>query len=76
MPRSVSQLDKEASELSQQDRALLVERLLTTLDQGTDADAEELWLDEAERRYQAYRAGGIGAKPAAQVFEDVRKKMR
>jgi putative addiction module component (TIGR02574 family) len=76
MPRNVAQIDKEASELSQHDRALLVERLLATLDQGADVDAEELWLEEAERRYQDYRTGKIGAKPAAQVFEDVRKRMR
>ena len=76
MSRDIAKIDKEASGLPRQDRALLIERLLATLDQGEEIDAEEMWLDEAERRYQDYRAGRIGAKPAEQVFEEARKRMK
>jgi len=55
---------------------MLVERLLTTLDVGEDADAEELWLQEAERWYQEYRAGHITSKPVEQVFEDAKKRLQ
>jgi hypothetical protein len=41
----------DAIELSRQERAILAEHLLATLDPGDDVDAEELWLREAERRY-------------------------
>lgn len=57
-------------ELSRQERAILAEHLLATLDPGDDVDAEELWLQEAEKRYTEYRAGKIGSKPAEQVFKD------
>jgi putative addiction module component (TIGR02574 family) len=76
MSRDIAKIDKEASDLPRHDRALLIERLLATLDQGEEIDAEEMWLDEAERRYQEYRAGRIGAKPAEQVFEEARKRMK
>jgi len=57
MARKLSEIESEAMQLSRQERALLVERLLTTLDVGEDVNAEELWLQEAERRYQEYRGG-------------------
>ena len=62
-------------QLSRQERAVLVEHLLTILDLGEDVDAEELWLQESERRYQKYRAGRIASKPAEQVFEDAKKRL-
>jgi putative addiction module component (TIGR02574 family) len=75
MARTLSEIESEAMLLSRQERAMLVERLLTTLDVGEDVDAEELWLQEAERRYQEYRTGRIMSKPAAQVFEDAKKRL-
>ena len=76
MARALSEIVSEAIQLPRQERALLVERLLTTLDLGEDVDAEELWLQEAERRYQEYRAGRIASKPAAQVLEDAKKRLQ
>ncbi|MEK7806591.1 MAG: addiction module protein, partial [Chloroflexota bacterium] len=70
MARKFSDVESDAMQLPPRERALLIERLLATLDSGEDVDAEELWLQEAERRYQKYRAGGIESKPAAQAFED------
>jgi len=75
MARTFSDIESEAMQLSRQERALLVERLLTTLDFGEDVNAEELWLQEAERRYQEYRAGRLASKPAEQVFEDAKKRL-
>ncbi|HXH10829.1 MAG TPA: addiction module protein [Alphaproteobacteria bacterium] len=63
-------------ELSLQDRALFVERLLATLDPGEDVNAKELWLEAAERRYQEYRAGRVASKPANQVFDEAMKRLR
>ncbi len=76
MARKFNEVESDAMQLSQQERALLVERLLATLDPGEDVDAEDLRLQEAERRYQEYRAGGIASKPAEQVFEDAKKRLK
>ena len=70
MARKLTQVERDAMLLSRQERALLVESLLATLDPGDEIDAEELWVQEAERRYQEYRAGRLASKPATQVLED------
>ena len=75
MARKFGEIERDAMELSLQERALLVERLLATIDPGEDVDAEESWLHEAERRYQEYRAGSISSKPAEQAFGDANKRL-
>ena len=70
MAKRLDQIESDAMQLSQRERALLAEHLLATLDLGCDQDVEELWLQEAEKRYQQYRAGIIASKPAEQVFKD------
>ena len=76
MARKFNEIENDAMQLSSRERALLVARLLVSLDSGEDVDAEELWLEEAERRYQEYRAGGIKSKPAKLVFEDANEQLR
>ncbi len=44
-------------------------------DEGQDEDVEKLWLDEAERRLEDYRAGRVEAIPANEVFERIKKKL-
>ena len=73
MARKLSEIEYDAMQLCSRERALLVAHLLATLDPGNDVDAEELWLEEAEGRYNKYRAGGIGSRPAERAFEDAKK---
>jgi len=51
-----------------QDRTWLIRYLISTIDKGDDTDPEELWLREAEKRYQLWRAGKISSKPASAVL--------
>ena len=76
MARKLSEVEYDAMQLSSREQALLVSRLLATLDPGKDVDAEELWLEEAERRYEKYRAGRIASKPAERAFEDIKKRLK
>jgi len=76
MARRRSEIEDEAMKLSPRDRALLVERLLPTLDRGEDVDAEEIWLQEAEKRYQEYWAGQIGSRSSDRVFEDAKSRLK
>lgn len=75
MPRNLTDIEKDAMELPQSDRSLLIEHLLSTLDPDEDADVEELWLQEAEKRYRDYRSGKIGARSADSVFQEARKRV-
>jgi len=76
MHKTRQELEKDALALPKQERALLIERLLASLDIGQDEDVEEIWLAEAERRYQEYRAGKLSGRPAAMVFENAPKRLK
>lgn len=41
-----------------------------------DVEIERLWVEEAERRYQAYEQGLITAKPMEEAIREVRKQLR
>ena len=68
-------IEKQAQRLPAKERARLALALIESLDQGQDVDAEELWLDEAERRLEDYRAGRAEAIPANEVFERIEKNL-
>ena len=62
---------KNALSLDVHDRAALAERLLASLEELSEEEAERLWADEAQRRLAEYRAGRAKAVPS----EEVRKKV-
>jgi putative addiction module component (TIGR02574 family) len=76
MPKSVAELEREARRLPEQERALLAQHLIASIDPGEDIDAEAAWLEEAEKRYQAYRQGKLTAKPADQVFREAKSQLK
>ena len=65
----------EARRLPSKDRARLIRRLIASLDAGDDTDAEEQWLDEAERRLEAYQRGESAAVPGEEVFDAILKRL-
>ena len=75
MAREMSELQKEIQSLSAEERAALAYTLLDSLDEG-DEEVEQLWLEEARRRFAAYSAEEIVSRPAAEVFAQVRARLR
>ena len=73
MPRSLAEIEEEVLRLPERDRATLAEHLLQSLVPGEDVDAEDEWLQEAGRRYQAY--GRIKSRPADLVIQEARNKL-
>lgn len=64
----------QALKLSANDRAALVDNLISSLDKpdpGVDAE----WLKEAEDRLAAYHSGELTAVDAEQVFRELGKKV-
>lgn len=61
---------RSALSLKVDERAALAERLLASLDELSEEEAERLWAEEAQRRLQEYHAGRAGVVDA----QDVRKK--
>jgi putative addiction module component (TIGR02574 family) len=61
------ELLEQARRLDPADRLELVEALLHSLDHP-DPAIDAVWIDEAEKRLAAYRAGKVRGVPAEDIF--------
>jgi len=61
-------LIEKALELKPQDKIVLIEALVTSLDKP-DPEISKKWIQEAEARLKAYRAGKTKGIPAEEVFK-------
>jgi putative addiction module component (TIGR02574 family) len=66
-------IEREAARLSAEEKELLAERLMQSLDRAALTEVEESWVKEAERRFAAYRRGPRKAIAAATAFKRMRK---
>ncbi len=69
-------LEQEALRLPAAARAKLAFELLESLDTLTESEAEEMWLDEAQRRLAELEAGLVQAVPAEEVDRKARALLR
>jgi len=76
MARDLKDIAAEVLELPLAARAELAGKLLDSLDDLTDEENDQLWAEEAERRYADYKAGKIQAIPADEVFARLRSRKR
>ncbi len=76
MLTTLEKCQQEAKQLSLQERALLIKVLIDDLDDLDEFDLEQLWIKEASRRFQEFKAGNIKARPGADVFHDARTKLQ
>ena len=60
---------ERALSLEAQDRAALAEKLLASLDNLSESEAEAAWVREAERRLEGARTGAHRMIPSADVHE-------
>jgi putative addiction module component (TIGR02574 family) len=71
MARDLRQMFREAFELAESDRATLAGLLIESLEPPPDPEVEELWAQEAERRWQEIEGGSAQTIP----WEEVRAKL-
>jgi putative addiction module component (TIGR02574 family) len=71
-----SKLEAKALKLPPEERARLAERLISSLDHEADADSEELWIQEAERRLDELESGAADPVAAERVIEKARSSLR
>jgi putative addiction module component (TIGR02574 family) len=68
MHANIEDISKQTMQLDLEDRALLAGKLLLSLDEPTPSELERLWLDEAERRLDNFRAGRVQGVASDEVF--------
>jgi len=77
MTSNINELGKKALELSTHDRALLIRKLLESLEDGDEVEnTEEIWIDEAKCRFNDYKQGKTSEKPAKQVLENAKANLK
>jgi len=76
MALDMKEYEVSALMLPVSERAALAERLIESLDSLDDAETERLWVEEAERRYQAYKQGRLSARPAAEAVRNAQARLR
>jgi putative addiction module component (TIGR02574 family) len=72
MTPQVSEVLEKALALSTQERGLLIDHLIESLDEGPAEDGvEEAWADEIKRRVDDIRSGNVKMIPG----EEVRRRL-
>ncbi len=69
-------LKMQARALTIKEKAAFARLLIEELDTSVDANAEQLWIDEAQRRYDAYQRGELEARPGDEVMARVRNRLK
>lgn len=76
MASSSRQLEAQVLKLPREERARLAERLISSLDEEADAEAEAAWIREGERRLDELKSGKAKGRAAAGVFRRARAALR
>lgn len=63
---------EEALKLTAHERAEVAEQLIASLDEGPDADVEQAWQEEVQRRLQQIERGEVKTIP----WEEVQRRLR
>ncbi|MET1082513.1 MAG: addiction module protein [Burkholderiales bacterium] len=74
MSNQVEALEAEALKLSPEERARLADRLIASLSE--DAEIEEAWATEVERRIAEIEAGRAPVVPAAEAIARARDALK
>jgi putative addiction module component (TIGR02574 family) len=75
MTPQVSEVLEKALTLSTQERGLLIDRLIESLDEGpSEVGVEEAWADEIKRRVDDIRSGKVELIPSEQALRDLAKE--
>lgn len=73
---NLAEVIKGAMSLDVGDRAALAEKLLASLDELSEGEADRLWSEESQRRLDQYHAGQAKAVSADAVHAKVNKLLR
>lgn len=75
MPMTIDQIAEEALALSSEERALLADRLVGSLDTEEQGRIDRLWIDEAKRRRDEVRRGEVKTIPGEEALAQVRRSL-
>ena len=65
-----------ALKLSEAERRELADRLFFTLSPARQAEVDQAWAAEAERRYEAYKGGQVAAVDYHEAMRSIRERLK
>ena len=75
MPMTIEQIAEEALALPSEQRALLADRLVESLDASEVSRLDDLWATEAKRRRDEVRQGRVQTIPGDEALARVRRSL-
>jgi hypothetical protein len=76
MSSTLKELEQQARALNPEEKAALARMLIAELDAAADPDANQLWVEEAQRRYDAFVAGKLEARAGDEVMKRARTRLK
>ena len=71
------EVQKQAQQLTVQEKAALAHLLIEELDSASDADnVEQLWIEESQRRYEAYLRGELKTVAGDEAMTNARNRLK
>ena len=72
---TLEQLAAEALTLPREERALLADRIVESLDAAEGTPVDRLWMDEAKRRRDEVRTGVVKTVEGEEALAQVRRSL-
>ena len=73
---TVKNIEKKVLELNVKSRAKLANKLLSSLDDLSETEIDKLWAEEALRKNEEISKGKVKLRPAEEVFNEARKRLK
>lgn len=70
------EVQKRAQMLTAREKAALAHLLIGELDSSLDADVEQVWIAESQRRYGAYLRGELQSVAGDEAMANVRNRLK
>jgi len=66
---------KRAMKLDADDRSIIAHALLDSIREPVDPEIERAWIEEAQRRYEAYKRGEIESVDGEQALREIEAEL-
>jgi len=75
MAKAISEIRAEIQELEPLEKRELLGLLVAELEDSENGEVDEVWLLEAQRRFQELKDGSVQGIPASQVFAKLERRI-
>jgi putative addiction module component (TIGR02574 family) len=75
MLTELKEIEKKALALPKAEKEVLIKNLINRLQDSTLSEIDQAWIEEAERRYESYKAGITKGIPGDQIFAEISQEL-